>query len=64
MVAGPTWSQPLHSVRAHSALWAEEDIFADSKMDNFSLIIDWLNFLKTDWNVFYVNAKQGSIFKS
>ena len=41
--------------------------FANSKMDNFSLIMindqyELLNFLKYDWNVFYVNAKQGSIY--
>ena len=30
----------------------EGDSFANSKMDNFSLIIDWLNFLKNYWNFF------------
>ena len=41
----------------------EGDNFANYKMDNFSLI--FINFLKTDWYVFYVNAKNamGSIFK-
>ena len=42
----------------------EGDNFANSKMDHFSLIIDRLNFLKTDWNFFYVYAKQESIYKS
>ena len=30
----------------------EGDNFANSKMDKFSLIIDWLNFLKNNWNDF------------
>ena len=39
----------------------EGENFANSKMDNFSLIIDWLNFVKIIGMIFDVNAKQGSI---
>ena len=46
--------------------------FANSKMDIFSLIIDWLNFLKNDWNFFmsminkkvYLEVKAKKLFKA